>query len=307
MGTATRAAYGHVLKTEVYKNPNVVVLEADLGNATKSNAFKEVAPERYFNMGISEQDLIGTAAGFAAAGKIPLASTFAVFATGRAFEQVRNSVCYPKLNVKICATHAGLTVGADGGSHQAIEDISLMRTLPNMTVINPADAKEAEAAVLAAIDYQGPVYIRLGRAETKDIHDDSYHFEWGKAEVLRQGSDVSIFATGIMTAKALDAAETLAKQGVQAEVINVHTIKPLDEETVIASAKKTGKVVTAEEHSIIGGLGSAVAEVLARQCPTKQAFVGVQDSFGESGSPDDLLEKYGLTAEVIVKAAVGLQ
>lgn len=307
MGTATRAAYGHVLKTEVYKNPNVVVLEADLGNATKSNAFKEVAPERYFNMGISEQDLIGTAAGFAAAGKIPLASTFAVFATGRAFEQVRNSVCYPKLNVKICATHAGLTVGADGGSHQAIEDISLMRTLPNMTVINPADAKEAEAAVLAAIDYQGPVYIRLGRAETKDIHDDSYHFEWGKAEVLRQGSDVSIFATGIMTAKALDAAETLAKQGIQAEVINVHTVKPLDEETVIASAKKTGKVVTAEEHSIIGGLGSAVAEVLARQCPTKQAFVGVQDSFGESGSPDDLLEKYGLTAEDIVKAAVGLQ
>ena len=307
MGTATRAAYGHVLKTEVYKNPNVVVLEADLGNATKSNAFKEVAPERYFNMGISEQDLIGTAAGFAAAGKIPLASTFAVFATGRAFEQVRNSVCYPKLNVKICATHAGLTVGADGGSHQAIEDISLMRTLPNMTVINPADAKEAEAAVLAAIDYQGPVYIRLGRAETKDIHDDSYHFEWGKAEVLRQGSDVTIFATGIMTAKALDAAETLAKQGVQAEAINVHTIKPLDEETVIASAKKTGKVVTAEEHSIIGGLGSAVAEVLARQCPTKQAFVGVQDSFGESGSPDDLLEKYGLTAEAIVKAAVGLQ
>ena len=307
MGTATRAAYGHVLKTEVYKNPNVVVLEADLGNATKSNAFKEVAPERYFNMGISEQDLIGTAAGFAAAGKIPLASTFAVFATGRAFEQVRNSVCYPKLNVKICATHAGLTVGADGGSHQAIEDISLMRTLPNMTVINPADAKEAEAAVLAAIDYQGPVYIRLGRAETKDIHDDSYHFEWGKAEVLRQGSDVTIFATGIMTAKALDAAETLAKQGVQAEVINVHTIKPLDEETVIASAKKTGKVVTAEEHSIIGGLGSAVAEVLARQCPTKQAFVGVQDSFGESGSPNDLLEKYGLTTEAIVKVAVGLQ
>lgn len=307
MGTATRAAYGHVLKTEVYKNPNVVVLEADLGNATKSNAFKEVAPERYFNMGISEQDLIGTAAGFAAAGKIPLASTFAVFATGRAFEQVRNSVCYPKLNVKICATHAGLTVGADGGSHQAIEDISLMRTLPNMTVINPADAKEGEAAVLAAIDYQGPVYIRLGRAETKDIHDDSYHFEWGKAEVLRQGSDVTIFATGIMTAKALDAAETLAKQGVQAEVINVHTIKPLDEETVIASAKKTGKVVTAEEHSIIGGLGSAVAEVLARQCPTKQAFVGVQDSFGESGSPNDLLEKYGLTTEAIVKAAVGLQ
>ena len=298
MGTATRAAYGHVLKTEVYKNPNVVVLEADLGNATKSNAFKEVAPERYFNMGISEQDLIGTAAGFAAAGKIPLASTFAVFATGRAFEQVRNSVCYPKLNVKICATHAGLTVGADGGSHQAIEDISLMRTLPNMTVINPADAKEAEAAVLAAIDYQGPVYIRLGRAETKDIHDDSYHFEWGKAEVLRQGSDVTIFATGIMTAKALDAAETLAKQGIQAEVINVHTIKPLDEEVILASAEKTRHVVTVEEHNVATGLGAAVAELLAEQLPTPMRFAGMT-TFGTSAPGDVLLSHFGLDAEGI--------
>ena len=303
MVTATRAAYGQVLKSTLYKNPNVVVLEADLGNATKSAAFKEVAPERYFNMGISEQDMMGTAAGFAAAGKIPVASTFAVFAAGRAFEQVRNSICYPNLNVKICATHAGLTVGADGGSHQAVEDISLMRTLPNMTVINPADAKEAAAAVCAAVDHAGPVYVRLGRAEVEDIHGDDYAFKWGKGELLRDGSDVTIFATGIMVAKALAAAGELAAAGISARVVNIHTIKPLDEELVIASARKTGKVITAEEHSVIGGLGSAVAEVLARSCPTKQAFVGIQDTFGESGSPEDLLEKYGLTAEAIVKAA----
>lgn len=303
MGTATRAAYGQVLKSTLYKNPNVVVLEADLGNATKSAAFKEVAPERYFNMGISEQDMMGTAAGFAAAGKIPVASTFAVFAAGRAFEQIRNSICYPNLNVKICATHAGLTVGADGGSHQAVEDISLMRTLPNMTVINPADAKEAAAAVCAAVDHAGPVYVRLGRAEVEDIHGDDYAFKWGKGELLRDGGDVTIFATGIMVAKALAAAGELAAAGISARVVNIHTIKPLDEELVIASARKTGKVITAEEHSVIGGLGSAVAEVLARSCPTKQAFVGIQDTFGESGSPEDLLEKYGLTAEAIVKAA----
>lgn len=303
MGTATRAAYGQVLKSTLYKNPNVVVLEADLGNATKSAAFKEVAPERYFNMGISEQDMMGTAAGFAAAGKIPVASTFAVFAAGRAFEQIRNSICYPNLNVKICATHAGLTVGADGGSHQAVEDISLMRTLPNMTVINPADAKEAAAAVCAAVDHAGPVYVRLGRAEVEDIHGDDYAFKWEKGELLRDGDDVTIFATGIMVAKALAAATELAAAGISARVVNIHTIKPLDEELVIASARKTGKVITAEEHSVIGGLGSAVAEVLARSCSTKQAFVGIQDTFGESGSPEDLLEKYGLTAEAIVKAA----
>ncbi len=292
-----------MLKSTLYKNPNVVVLEADLGNATKSAAFKEVAPERYFNMGISEQDMMGTAAGFAAAGKIPVASTFAVFAAGRAFEQIRNSICYPNLNVKICATHAGLTVGADGGSHQAVEDISLMRTLPNMTVINPADAKEAAAAVCAAVDHAGPVYVRLGRAEVEDIHGDDYAFKWGKGELLRDGDDVTIFATGIMVAKALAAATELAAAGISARVVNIHTIKPLDEELVIASARKTGKVITAEEHSVIGGLGSAVAEVLARSCSTKQAFVGIQDTFGESGSPEDLLEKYGLTAEAIVKAA----
>ena len=306
MGTATRAAYGNILKTEIYKNPKVVVLEADLGVATKSNNFKTVAPERYFDMGISEQDLMGTAAGFAAAGRIPIASTFAVFATGRAFEIIRNSICYPNLNVKICATHAGLTVGEDGGTHQAIEDISLMRTLPNMTVINPADAKEAEEAVKAAVEYVGPVYIRLGRAAVDDIHGDDYKFQWGKGEVLRDGSDVAIIATGIMVGKALEAADTLAKEGIQAAVVNIHTIKPLDEQLIIDMAKKTGKVVTAEEATVMGGLGSAVAETLARNCPTKQAFVGIQDTFGESGAPADLLKKYGLTADDIVKAAKSL-
>ncbi len=306
MGDATRAAYGNILQTEIYKNPKVVVLDADLGNATKSNNFKSVAPDRYFDMGISEQDMMGTAAGFAAAGRIPIASTFAVFATGRAFEIIRNSICYPKLNVKICATHAGLTVGEDGGSHQAVEDISLMRSLPNMTVINPADCKEAEEAIKAAVQYEGPVYIRLGRAAVPDIHDDSYTFTWGKGEVLRDGGDVAIIATGIMVAKALDAAEALAKEGIQATVVNIHTIKPIDEELIVDVAKKTGKIVTCEEASVIGGLGSAVAEVLARKCPTKQAFVGIQDTFGESGSPADLLKKYGLTAEHIVKAAKSL-
>ena len=277
-----------------------------MGAATKSNNFKTVAPERYFDMGISEQDLMGTAAGFAAAGRIPIASTFAVFATGRAFEIIRNSICYPNLNVKICATHAGLTVGEDGGTHQAIEDISLMRTLPNMTVINPADAKEAEEAVKAAVEYVGPVYIRLGRAAVDDIHGDDYKFQWGKGEVLRDGSDVAIIATGIMVGKALEAADTLAKEGIQAAVVNIHTLKPLDEQLIIDMAKKTGKVVTAEEATVMGGLGSAVAETLARNCPTKQAFVGIQDTFGESGAPADLLKKYGLTADDIVKAAKSL-
>lgn len=306
MGDATRAAYGNILKTEIYKNPKVVVLDADLGNATKSNSFKSVAPDRYFDMGISEQDMMGTAAGFAAAGRIPIASTFAVFATGRAFEIIRNSICYPKLNVKICATHAGLTVGEDGGSHQAVEDISLMRSLPNMTVINPADCKEAEEAIKAAVEYEGPVYVRLGRAAVPDIHDDSYTFTWGKGEVLRDGGDVAIIATGIMVAKALDAAEELVKEGIHATVVNIHTIKPIDEDLIVEVAKKTGKVVTCEEASVIGGLGSAVAEVLARKCPTKQAFVGIQDTFGESGSPKDLLKKYGLTTENIVKAVKSL-
>lgn len=303
MATATRAAYGKLLETELYQNKDIVVLDADLGNATKSIAFKKVAPERYLDMGISEADMMGTAAGLATCGKIPIASTFAIFAAGRAFEQIRNSICYPRLNVKIAATHAGLTVGEDGGSHQAIEDISLMRSLPNMTVINPADAKEAEEAIKAAIQYYGPVYIRLGRAAVPDIHDEHYQFNWGKGEVLSEGDDVALVATGIMVAKAMEAAKELAKDGIHARVLNIHTIKPLDEELIIETAKKTGHIVTCEEHSVIGGLGSAVAEVLAKNCPTRQDFIGVQDTFGQSGKPAELLEKYGLTVEAIVKAA----
>ena len=303
MATATRAAYGKLLETELYQNKDIVVLDADLGNATKSIAFKKVAPERYLDMGISEADMMGTAAGLATCGKIPIASTFAIFAAGRAFEQIRNSICYPRLNVRIAATHAGLTVGEDGGSHQAIEDISLMRSLPNMTVINPADAKEAEEAIKAAIQYYGPVYIRLGRAAVPDIHDEHYQFNWGKGEVLSEGDDVALVATGIMVAKAMEAAKELAKDGIHARVINIHTIKPLDEELIIETAKKTGHIVTCEEHSVIGGLGSAVAEVLAKNCPTRQDFIGVQDVFGQSGKLAELLEKYGLTVEAIVKAA----
>ena len=278
MGIATREAYGKVLQEELYKNPNIVVLDADLGAATKSASFKKVAPERYFDMGISEGDMMGTAAGLATCGKIPFASTFAIFAAGRAFEQVRNSICYPNLNVKIAATHAGLTVGEDGGSHQAVEDISLMRSLPNMTVINPADAKEAVEAIKAAVEHKGPVYIRLGRAAVDDIHGDDYKFELGKGEVLREGDGVGIIATGIMVGKALEAAKELEKENIQARVINIHTIKPIDKDLIIETAKKCGKIITAEEHSIIGGLGSAVAEVLASEYPVKQAFIGLNFS-----------------------------
>lgn len=306
MGIATREAYGNVLKNVLVNNPDVVVLDADLGNATKSITFKSVAPERYFDMGISEQDMMGTAAGLATCGKIPFASTFAVFAAGRAFEQVRNSIAYPRLNVKIAATHAGLTVGEDGGSHQSVEDISLMRSLPNMTVISPADAREAEEAIKASVEYVGPVYIRLGRAAVEDIHGEDYKFRWGKGEVLREGKDVGIIATGIMVAKALEAAKILEQEGISARVVNIHTIKPLDKELIIETAKQTGKIVTAEEHSVIGGLGSAVSETLIREYPVRQAMVGIQDSFGESGKPAELLAKYGLTAEDIAKAAKGL-
>jgi len=306
MGVATRESYAKVLVSDLSQNPNVVVLDADLGNATKSAAFKKAAPERYFDMGIAEQDMMGTAAGLAACGKIPIASTFAMFAAGRAFEQIRNSIAYPKLNVKIAATHAGVTVGEDGGSHQAIEDISLMRSIPNMTVINPADGKEAEEALKAAVQYYGPVYIRLGRATVPDLHGDNYQFNWGKGEVLREGKDVGIIATGIMVAKALAAAEKLSEQGIEARVVNIHTIKPIDEALLIETAKLTGKVVTAEEHSVIGGLGSAVSEVLSRQQPVKMAMVGVQDTFGCSGSPEDLLTKFHLQAEDIIVAVKSL-
>ena len=302
MNIATREAYGEALK-ELAVNKNVVVLDADLAKATKSIEFKKVAPERFFDMGIAEGDMIGTAAGLATCGKIPFATTFAMFAAGRAFEQIRNSVAYPNLNVKIAVTHAGVTVGEDGGSHQAIEDISLMRSIPNMVVLNPSDAVEAKKVVYAAAEYYGPVYIRFGRAATPIIHDENYEFKIGKGEVLREGKDVLIIATGIMVAKALEAAEALSKENIEAAVVNIATIKPLDNELIVRLAKNIGKVVTAEEHSIIGGLGSAVAEVLSEECPTKLKRIGLKDVFGQSGAPDLLLKHYGLTTEDIVKAA----
>ena len=306
MARATRDAYGHLLETELYKNPRIVVLDADLGSSTRSIAFKKVAPERYFDMGISEQDMMGTAAGFAACGKMPLASTFAVFGTGRAFEQIRNSICLPKLNVKICATHAGLSVGEDGATHQSVEDMTIMRSLPNMTVVCPADAAETEAVIRAAVAHDGPVYVRMGRAKVDDVYPSGCPFQWGKGTVLRDGCDAAVIATGLMVQEALKAADILANRGRgrQVMVIDMAAIKPLDEDLVVAAARKTGFVVTAEEHSVIGGLGGAVAETLSRRCPTRQAYVGIQDCFGESGKAGDLLKKYGLTAEAIVDACL---
>ncbi len=304
MARATRDAYGHLLETELYKNPRIVVLDADLGSSTRSIAFKKVAPERYFDMGISEQDMMGTAAGFAACGKIPLASTFAVFGTGRAFEQIRNSICLPKLNVKICATHAGLSVGEDGATHQFVEDMAIMRSLPNMTVVCPADGAETEAVIRAAVAHDGPVYVRMGRDKVDDVYQSGCPFQWGKGTVLRDGCDAAVIATGLMVQEALKAADILANRGRQVTVIDMAAIKPLDEDLVVAAARKTGFVVTAEEHSVIGGLGGAVAETLSRRCPTRQAYVGIQDCFGESGKAGDLLKKYGLTAEAIVDACL---
>lgn len=303
MGKATREAYGEALRELGGQNENIVVLDADLSGSTKTAMFKKEYPTRFFNAGIAEQNMIGTAAGFAAAGKIPFASTFAVFATGRAFEQIRNSVCYPKLNVKIAATHAGLTVGEDGATHQAIEDVAIMRALPNMTVIVPADAAEARAAVRFAADYYGPVYIRLGRSGVPDVFDDSYEFKFGKAVTIKEGTDVTLIGMGIMTAAAIEAAELLAAEGISAAVLNMPTIKPIDEEAIVAAAKATGAIVTCEEHNIIGGLGSAVAEVLAEKASARLVRVGVKDTFGESGKPADLLKKYGLTAADIAAAA----
>lgn len=302
---ATREAYGKALVELGKENNNVVVLDADLSKSTKTADFAKVYPERFFNIGIAEADLMGTAAGLATCGKIPFASTFAMFAAGRAFEQIRNSICYPKLNVKIAATHAGLTVGEDGASHQAIEDISLMRSIPNMTVIVPCDDVETMAAIKAVAEYYGPVYIRLGRSSVPTLNDENtYKFEIGKAVTLKEGSDVTLFATGIMVSEAMKAAELLSKEGVSAEVINIHTIKPIDAKAIVNSVTKTGCAVTCEEHNIIGGLGSAVCEVLAENKPAPIVRVGVKDTFGESGKPNELLKHYGLTAEDIVKAAV---
>lgn len=295
---ATREAYGNALAEFGEAYPDMVVLDADLAAATKTGVFKKKFPERHIDCGIAEANMMGIAAGLSLTGKIPVASTFAMFAAGRAFEQVRNSIGYPHLNVKIGATHAGITVGEDGASHQCNEDIALMRTIPGMTILNPSDAVEARACVKAALDYEGPVYMRFGRAAVPVINDrEDYRFEIGKGEVLREGSDVTIVATGILVNSALEAAEKLAAEGVSAEVINICTIKPLDKELIVESAKKTGRVVTAEEHSIIGGLGGAVCEALCESYPVLVCRIGINDVFGESGSAGALLVKYGLDGE----------
>ncbi|WP_003540369.1 transketolase family protein [Desulfotomaculum nigrificans] len=300
---ATREAYGQELVRLGADNKDVVVLDADLSKSTKTHDFMKNYPDRFFNMGIAEANMMATAAGLAAVGKIPFASTFAIFATGRAFEQIRNSIAYPRLNVKIAATHAGITVGEDGGSHQSIEDIAIMRVLPGMTVFVPADAVETAAAVRAAAEIKGPVYIRLGRSGVPVIHDENFKFIPGEAVTMREGSDVALIATGIMVSAALEAAETLAAEGIEAMVLNVHTIKPLDIFAVVEAARKCGAVVTAEEHSIIGGLGSAVAETLMEHHPVPMKRIGVRDTFGESGKPAELLKHFGLTAADIVDAA----
>lgn len=303
MGKATRESYGSALALIGKENENIVVLDADLSKSTKTNVFLNEFPDRFFNVGIAEQNLMGVAAGLANIGKIPFASTFAVFATGRAFEIIRNSICYPKLNVKIAATHAGITVGEDGGSHQSIEDIALMTALPNMTVIVPADDKEAAAAVKAAAEINGPVYLRFGRCATPDLYDENYKFEIGKGSLLKDGNDITIIATGMMVSKAIDAAKILEKEGVTARVINMATIKPIDEEIIIKAAKETKGIITAEEHSIIGGLGDRVSAVVCKNHPTRVEKVGINDVFGESGTPDELMEKYKLTAEEIASRA----
>lgn len=300
MKKSTRQAYGEALVELGRQNNNVVVLDADLTKSTKTNLFQEEFPERHINVGIAEADLIGTAAGLATCGKIPFASTFAMFAAGRAFEQIRNTVAYPKLNVKIAPTHAGISVGEDGGSHQSIEDISLMRSIPGMVVLSPADATETKKMIFAAAEYNGPVYIRMGRLDVPVLFDDSYDFQIGVANTVKEGTDVTILATGLMTARALEAAEKLESEGVSVRLINVGTIKPLDGETVLKAAKETKFIVTAEEHSVIGGLGSAVSEFLSETYPTLVKKVGIYDVFGQSGKAEELLEKYELTATKLI-------
>lgn len=299
---ATRESYGNALAQYGAEYPNLVVLDADLAAATKTGIFKKAFPDRHIDCGIAECNMVGIAAGLATTGKIPFASSFAMFAAGRAFEQVRNTVGYPHLNVKIGATHAGITVGEDGATHQCNEDIALMRTIPGMVVMVPSDDIEAKAAVKAAIDHVGPVYIRFGRAAVPVINDVAdYKFEIGKGVVKKEGTDVTLVANGICVCEAMDAAEMLAKDGISAKVVNIHTVKPLDEELIIASAKETGKVVTIEEHSVIGGLGSAVCDCLSANYPTPVCKIGMQDMFGESGPAGALVKKYGLDAEGIYK------
>ncbi|HEY5537899.1 MAG TPA: transketolase family protein [Acetobacterium sp.] len=300
---STRQAYGEYLVTLGEKNKNLVVLDADLSGATKTNIFKKACPERHFNAGIAETNLMGMAAGLATVGKIPFASTFAIFGAGRAYEVIRNSICYPKLNVKIALTHSGISVGEDGGSHQSIEDIALMRVIPNMTVLCPADAIETEKMMDAAMEINGPVYIRLGRSDVPFLFDEDYEFEVGKASLLKTGRDVTIIATGLMVGAALEAAELLKDDGISARVLNMGSIKPIDMDAIEDAAIKTGAIVTAEEHSIIGGLGGAVAEVLCEVAPVPMERVGVKDIFGQSGKVGALMEKYELTPKDIVIAA----
>lgn len=303
---ATRVGYGDGLVEVGKEHDDLIVLDADLAEATKTCIFKKEFPERHIDCGIAESNMMGVAAGLATTGKVPFASSFAMFSAGRAFEQVRNSIGYPHLNVKIGATHAGISVGEDGASHQCNEDIALMRTIPGMVIINPSDYVEAKAAVKAAYEYYGPCYLRFGRLALPVINDrDDYKFEIGKAVTLREGKDVTIFATGLTVSTSLEAAEKLAADGIQAKVVNIHTIKPIDEEAVIAAAKETNKVVTVEEHSVIGGLGDAVCSVLAENYPTKVKKIGVNDRFGESGPAVELIKKYGLDGESIYNSVKG--
>ena len=298
---ATRASYGKALTELGAENQNIVVLDADLSGSTQTKKFAEKFPERFFNAGIAECNMLGMAAGLAASGKTVFASTFAMFASGRAYEIIRNSIAYTHVNVKICATHAGLTVGEDGASHQCVEDLALMRVIPGMTVINPADDVSARKLLKEAAVFDGPCYLRFGRASVPVLYPEDQKFEIGRAVTVKEGRDACIIATGIMVAKAVEAAELLKTEGLDVGVIDMHTIKPIDEDAILAAAK-TGAVVTAEEHSVIGGLGSAVAEVLAKKSPCRMAMVGVQDTFGESGTPDALLEKYHMTAADIAAA-----
>ena len=298
---ATREAYGKALAELANTNENIVVLDADLSKSTKTSEFKAICPKRFFNMGIAEANMMSVAAGLSTCGKIPFVSTFAMFAAGRAFEQIRNAICYPRLNVKVCATHAGITVGEDGASHQTVEDLSLMRAIPNMVVISPSDAVETKAAIEAIAEYNGPCYVRLGRAPVNVINDENnYKFEIGKGVLLNEGTDLTIVATGIMVDVALEAKEILASQGISARVINIHTLKPIDSDILVKAAKETGAIVTVEEHSIIGGLGSAVSEAVTECYPVPVIKIGVDDKYGHSGPAADLLKEFGLCKDNII-------
>lgn len=303
MAKATREAYGETLKELGAQIPEIVVLDADLSASTKTAVFAKAFPDRFFDTGIAEGNMMSVAAGLAASGKIPFASTFAVFGAGRAYEQIRNSICYPNLNVKVAVTHAGLTVGEDGATHQMLEDIALMRALPNMTVVVPADAAETAQVIRWAASYQGPVYIRMGRAKVEDVISPDAEFVPGKSTTLADGSDVTLMACGIMTQQALQAAKMLAEKGISARVINMSSIKPIDEAAIVKVAKETGAIVTCEEHTVMGGLGSAVAEVVVRHCPVPMAMVGTEDVFGQSGKASEVLKVYGLSPEHIALEA----